>query len=31
VQAARTHVQGGYSVVVDLDIASFFDRVTATR
>src|SRR5687767_10815890 len=27
VRAARTHIQDGYSVVVDLDIASFFDRV----
>jgi len=27
VRAARQHIQDGYSVVVDLDIASFFDRV----
>jgi group II intron reverse transcriptase/maturase len=27
VRAARRHIQDGYSVVVDLDIASFFDRV----
>lgn len=27
VMAARTHIAAGYAVVVDIDIASFFDRV----
>jgi len=27
VQAARAHISAGYSVVVDIDLASFFDRV----